>query len=303
MNAEHKRLTNPKWKQWGPYVSDRQWATVREDYSPNGDAWRYTTHDMARSKAYRWGEEGIAGISDAQQLLCFAVALWNKKDPIIKERYFGLTGNEGNHGEDVKELYYYLDSTPSHSYMKMLYKYPQQEFPYAWLVDENRRRSKQEPEFELIDTGIFNDNKYFDVFTEYVKASENDVLIKLTVFNRGNEDASLHVLPTLWFRNTWEWGYDDYKPQMMSTNDGNISISHRDLGDYTFHLDVKTELLFCDNETNLKILYGVDNRSPFTKDGINDFLVCGKHHAINTYATGTKVAMNYDITVKAGSSI
>jgi hypothetical protein len=303
MIAEKLRLKNIAWKKWGPYVTDRQWGTVREDYSPSGNAWGFTTHDIARSKAWRWGEEGIAGVSDDQQLLCFAVALWNKKDPVIKERYFGLTGNEGNHGEDVKELYYYLDSTPTHSYMKMLYKYPQQKFPYAWLVEENRRRGKDQPEFELIDTGIFNDDKYFDVFVEYVKAGENDILIKLTVHNRGDEDAPLNVLPTLWFRNTWDWGYDDYKPQMMSTNDGDISISHRYLGDYTFHLDVKTDLLFCDNETNLKILYGVDNRSPFTKDGINDFLVCGKHHAINTYATGTKVAMNYDITVKAGSSI
>ena len=252
MNAEQKRLTDTKWKKWGPYVSDRQWGTVREDYSANGDAWKYTTHDMARSKAYRWGEEGIAGICDDEQLLCFAFAFWNKKDPIIKERYFGLANHEGNHGEDVKELYYYLDSTPTHSYMKMLYKYPQQEFPYKLLVEENKRRSKLQPEFELIDTGIFNDNKYFDVFIEYAKADVNDLLIKITLYNRGDEDASLHVLPTLWFRNTWSWGYDDYKPQMMSTNDGNIMIHHRSLGNYTFHLDSKTQLLFCDNETNLR---------------------------------------------------
>src|SRR5581483_9495584 len=260
MNAEQLRAKNIAWKKWGPYVTDRQWGTVREDYSAYGNAWEFTSHDMARSKAYRWGEEGIAGISDEQQLLCFAVALWNKKDAIIKERYFGLTGNEGNHGEDVKELYYYLDSTPTHSYMKMLYKYPQREFPYSWLVEENRRRGKDQPEFELIDTGIFSDDKYFDVFIEYAKASENDILIKLTVHNRGNEDASLHVLPTLWFRNTWIWGYDDYKPQMMSTNDGNVMINHRDLGDYTFHLDTHTSLLFCDNETNLKRLYNAENK-------------------------------------------
>src|SRR4051812_42358320 len=272
MNAEQKRLTDLKWKHWGPYISDRQWGTVREDYSANGDAWRYTTHDMARSKAYRWGEEGIAGICDKEQLLCFAVAFWNKKDPVIKERYFGLTNYEGNHGEDVKELYYYLDSTPSHSYMKMLYKYPQREFPYEWLVNENKARNREQPEFELIDTGIFNDDKYFDVFVEYAKASENDVLIKITVYNRGKEDASLNVLPTMWFRNTWGWGYDDYKPQMMSTNEGDIMISHRSLGDYMFHIDVKTGLLFCDNETNLKRLYGDKNKSAFTKDGINDFL-------------------------------
>jgi len=303
MNAEQKRLTDTKWKKWGPYVSDRQWGTVREDYSANGDAWRYTTHDMARSKAYRWGEEGIAGFCDDEQLLCFAFAFWNKKDPIIKERYFGLANHEGNHGEDVKELYYYLDATPTHSYMKMLYKYPQQEFPYKLLVEENKRRSNLQPEFELIDTGIFNDNKYFDVFTEYAKAGVNDLLIKITLSNRGDEDASLHVLPTLWFRNTWSWGYDDYKPQMMSTNDGNIMIHHRSLGNYTFHLDSKTQLLFCDNETNRERLYGVENVLTFTKDGINDYVVHNDHSAINTNAFGTKVAANYDISVKARSSV
>src|SRR6476659_2168017 len=205
MNAEQLRLKDSQkisptggetvmtWRKWGSYVSDRQWGTVREDYSSNGDAWEYTTHDMARSKAYRWGEEGIAGICDDQQLLCFAVALWNKKDPIIKERFFGLSGNEGNHGEDVKELYYYLDATPAHSYMKMLYKYPQHEFPYAWLVEENKRRSKQQPEFELIDTGIFEDNRYFDVFVEYAKASTRDILIRITGHNRGPESAKIHL--------------------------------------------------------------------------------------------------------------
>ena len=307
LNASHKPaatagLENISWKKWGPYVTDRQWGTVREDYSENGTAWEFISHDMARSKAYRWGEEGIAGISDNDQFLCFAVALWNKKDPIIKERYFGLSGNEGNHGEDVKELYYYLDSTPTHSYMKMLYKYPQNEYPYQWLVEENSRRSKSEPEFELIDTGIFNEDKYFDVFTEYAKGAENDLLIKITVHNRGNEDASLNVLPTLWFRNTWEWGYDDYKPQMMSTNDGNITINHKHLGQYTLHLDEKVELLFCDNETNLKKLYGVENKNHFTKDGVNEYLVHGNRSAININAQGTKVAANYDITIKAGES-
>ena len=209
MNAEKQRLENQDWKKWGPYLTDRQWGTVREDYSADGDAWDYLSHDMARSKAYRWGEEGIAGISDNRQLLCFAMAFWNKKDPIIKERYFGLTGHEGNHGEDVKELYYYIDATPSHSYLKMLYKYPQQEYPYNWLVSENKKRTKLDPEFELIDTGIFDENRYFDVFVEYAKAGPEDTLIKITVCNRGPEAASLHVLPTLWFRNTWRWGYDD----------------------------------------------------------------------------------------------
>src|SRR6202012_4182671 len=201
MNKEQTRLADPTWKKWGPYVSDRQWGTVREDYSANGDAWNYVTHDMARSKAYRWGEEGIAGICDDEQLLCFGVSLWNKKDPILKERYFGLSNPEGNHGEDVKELYYYLDNTPTHSYMKMLYKYPQQEYPYARLVDENKKRTRKDPEFELINTGIFDNNEYFDVYVEYAKSSTDDLLIRITINNRGDKDAALNVLPTVWFRN------------------------------------------------------------------------------------------------------
>ena len=205
MLTEQERLQDDAWRKWGPYLTERQWGTVREDYSADGNAWAYTTHDMARSKAYRWGEEGIAGISDDEQLLCFAIALWNKKDPILKERLFGLTNNEGNHGEDVKEMYYYLDATPSHSYLKMLYKYPQNEFPYTQLVEENKRRSRLEPEFELLDTGIFDDNKYFDVFVEYAKADVTDILIKITIHNRSRHEASLHVLPTAWFRNTWAW--------------------------------------------------------------------------------------------------
>ena len=302
MNTEQQRIKDPAWKKWGPYVTDRQWGTVREDYSEYGNAWEFVGHDAARSKTYRWGEEGIAGISDDQQLLCFAIALWNKKDPIIKERYFGLTGNEGNHGEDVKEIYYYLDSTPTHSYMKMLYKYPQAEYPYSWLVNENSRRSKTEPEFELIDTGIFNEDKYFDVFVEYAKAAANDVLIKITVHNRGNEDAALNILPTIWFRNTWAWGYDDYKPQMMSSNNGDIIIDHKKLGQLTLHLDAKSQLLFCDNESNNKRLYGDGNTSAYCKDGINDFIVYGNEKAVNIYQQGTKAAANYDIMVKAGQS-
>src|SRR5687767_12405962 len=203
MNEEQLRLKNPDWKKWGPYLTDRQWGTVREDYSEDGKAWEHVTHDMARSKAYRWGEEGIGGISDDRQLLCFAIALWNKKDPIVKERYFGLTGTEGNHGEDVKEYYFYLDSTPTHSYMKMLYKYPQEEFPYAALREENKKRNKYDPEFELIDTKIFNEDKYFDVFIEYAKADSEDILIKITAHNRGAEAAIIHLLPTIWYRNTW----------------------------------------------------------------------------------------------------
>ncbi|MDQ6609311.1 MAG: glucosidase, partial [Bacteroidota bacterium] len=259
MTTEHKRLKKKEWKTWGPYVTDRQWATVREDYSPGGDAWEYTTHDMARSKTYRWGEEGIAGICDEQQLLCFAVALWNGKDSIIKERYFGLTNYEGNHGEDVKELYYYLDSTPTHSYMKMLYKYPQTAFPYERLLNENKRKGKLEPEFELIDTGVFDENKYFDVFVEYAKVDVNDILIKITIHNRGDEDAFLHLLPTLWFRNTWAWGYDDYKPKLMSSNNSDVLIDHKSLEPFVLHTEKNPQLLFCDNESNNQKLYGNKN--------------------------------------------
>jgi len=281
-----------KWKKWGPYVSDRQWGTVREDYSAGGDAWAYTTHDAARSRAWRWGEEGIAGWCDDRQLLCFGLALWNKKDPIIKERYFGVSGKEGNHGEDVKELYYYLDGTPTHSYMKMLYKYPQAAYPYTWLVEENKRRGKQEPEFELADTGIFNDNAYFDVFVEYAKAAADDVLIKITVHNRGEQEAALHVLPTLWFRNTWAWGYNGYRPHMISSNEGNILISHKDLGFYKLHLERPAPVLFCDNETNTQRLYNSPNKAAFCKDGINEFVVHGNGQAVNPQATGTKAAIN-----------
>ncbi len=311
MQTEQDKLkTNGAgWKQWGPYVTDRQWGTVREDYSADGNAWQYISHDAARSKAYRWGEEGIAGISDSHQLICFAIGLWNKKDPIIKERYFGLTGNEGNHGEDVKELYYYLDNTPTHSYMKMLYKYPQQEYPYKWLIDENKRRSKLDPEFELIDTGIFNEDKYFDVFIEYAKASENDILIKITVHNRGKEAASLNVLPTIWYRNTWDWGYDEYeyKPEMMSSNTADILIPHKYFEDYTLYfdkeyVDKKLPLLFCDNETNNQRLYNSPNKSPFAKDAINEYIVHGKTDAVNINAVGTKAAINYDVTINGGES-
>ncbi len=306
MTYEQKRLQQhktgkAKWKKWGPYVSDRQWGTVREDYSANGEPWEYLTHDAARSKAYRWGEDGIAGISDNQQLLCFAIGLWNKKDSIIKERYFGLSNPEGNHGEDVKELYYYLDSTPTHSYMKMLYKYPQTAFPYAWLAEENRKRDKNQGEFELIDTGIFDEDKYFDVFVEYAKEAAEDILIRVTVHNRGHEDADLNVLPQLWFRNTWSWGYTDYKPQMISSNEGNITVDHKLFGELTLHLESKPPLLFCGNETNLKKLYGVDNTTPYTKDGVNEYLIHGDDKAIN-HSKGTKAAANYDLKLKGGES-
>ncbi|HUP14416.1 MAG TPA: hypothetical protein VM187_19470, partial [Niastella sp.] len=301
MNAEQQRLQQPNWKRWGSYVSDRQWGTVREDYSANGDAWNFTTHDMARSKAWRWGEEGIAGISDEKQLLCFALALWNKRDPILKERLFGLNNQQGNHGEDVKEVYYYLDATPTHSYMKMLYKYPQQEFPYQWLIDENARRNRLQPEFELMDTGIFNDDKYFDVFTEYAKAGTDDILIKITIHNRGNEDASLHVLPTVWFRNTWSWGRHDYKPSLYKNGDRSIRIQHEKLVVSNFYFEGDGKMLFCDNETNSRRLYHNDNNERFPKDGIADHLLHSKK-TVNPAMMGTKAAIDYELTIPAGSS-
>jgi len=299
MNAEQSRLEDNTWKKWGPYVSDRQWGTVREDYSPNGDAWNYITHDMARSKTYRWGEEGIAGICDDKQILCFAVALWNKKDPIIKERYFGLSNPEGNHGEDVKELYYYLDNTPTHSYMKMLYKYPQQPYPYASLVDENARRGRDMPEFELIDTGILNNDEYFDVFVEYAKNTQEDILIKISVYNRSKLDASLNVLPTIWYRNTWDWGYDNAVPELTADSHGVIEIYHEELGQMWLNGEGSPPLLFCDNQTNTKRLYNYDDGKPFYKDGINDHLINGAA-TINAKQTGTKASINFDIDVKAG---
>ncbi len=301
MSSEKERLKIPDWKNWGPYLSERQWGTVREDYSADGQAWTYTTHDIAASKAWRWGEEGIAGFSDKRQRLCFAISLWNKKDPILKERMFGLNNYEGNHGEDVKELYYYLDSSPTHSYMKMLYKYPQAAYPYNWLLEENKRRTRLDPEFELIDTGIFNDDKYFDVFIEYAKGDMNDILVRITVHNRGKETASLNILPTLWFRNTWSQGPDDYKPQMMSSNQGNVTIEHRELGEYELFAEEKDIHLFCDNETNTQRLYG-EEKSGYFKDGVQEFVVHGRQQAIN-YEQGTKVALNYDKTIPGGESV
>src|SRR3989454_833090 len=232
--AEGKRIASTessgKWRRWGPYLSERQWGTVREDYSPHGTAWDYFPHDHARSRAYRWGEDGIAGISDDEQRLCLALALWNGKDPILKERLFGLTNGEGNHGEDVKEVYYYLDATPTHSYLKMLYKYPQREFPYDQLVEANRRRGKDRPEFELLDTGVFDDDRYFDVFVEYAKAGPDDLLLQVTVHNRGAEEAVLHLLPQLWFRNTWSWKGGTHKPCLTVAGPGAVKVEHPDLG-------------------------------------------------------------------------
>ncbi|MCG3158480.1 MAG: hypothetical protein DKINENOH_05124 [bacterium] len=306
MNAEKKRLAEARsqkaaWKKWGPYVTERQWGTVREDYSPYGNAWEYVSHEAARSKAFRWGEEGLAGICDERQLLCFALALWNGRDAILKERLFGLTGNEGNHGEDVKEHYYYLDSTPTHSYMKMLYKYPHAEFPYGWLVEENRRRGKGAPEFELIDTGIFNDDRYFDVFIEYAKAAPDDILIRITAHNRGPEAATLHLLPTVWLRNTWAWGVNGHKPSLGVTARGGIEINQSDLGKRWLLCEGDPRFLFCENETNVKRLYNVEGRGYF-KDGLNEYVVHGDLAAVNPAQTGTKAAAHYRREIPAGKS-
>ncbi|KYC42310.1 glucosidase [Scytonema hofmannii PCC 7110] len=295
-----------KWRKWGPYLSDRQWGTVREDYSPNGTAWDYFTHDQARSRAYRWGEDGIAGISDEEQQLCFAIALWNGEDPILKERFFGLTGSEGNHGEDVKEYYFYLDNTPTHSYMKMLYKYPHKAFPYSQLVAENQRRSRQEPEFELLDTGIFNENRYFDVFVEYAKNSAEDILIQIQVVNRGPEAKTLHLLPTLWFRNTWSWDKEEIKPILQQAKFGHaqntIEAAHPSLGKKWMYFEGETELLFTENETNTEKLFGFPNASAHVKDGINDYILHSKQEAINPNKIGTKVAVHYAVNMNAGET-
>lgn len=301
MSAEQERLADPAWKKWGPYLSERQWSTVREDYSADGQPWTATTHDMARSKTWRWGEEGLGGISDAHLQLCLAVSLWNTKDPILKERLFGLGNPDGNHGEDVKELYYYLDALPSHAYLKMLYKYPQETFPYDQLVRENQRRSRNEPEYEMLDTGVFDEKKYFDVFIEYAKASVDDILMKITVFNRGGSPAPLHVLPTLWFRNTWAWGYDNGSERpVMDIHQGHaISIHHPALGNMTLYAESPDNLLFCENETNTEKLYDASSPHRFYKDGINDFITQGSA-TINPANTGTKSAVHYQRTVLPG---
>ncbi|MBW4625966.1 MAG: glucosidase [Brasilonema octagenarum HA4186-MV1] len=295
------------WKRWGPYLSERQWGTVREDYSPNGTAWEYFPHDHARSRAYRWGEDGIAGISDTHQQLCFAIALWNGEDSILKERMFGLTGNEGNHGEDVKEYYFYLDNTPTHSYMKYLYKYPQHAFPYTQLVEENRRRTRQDFEFELLDTGIFNEDRYFDVFIEYAKASPEDILIQIKAINRGPDPKTLHLLPTLWFRNTWSWSraQENEKPWLnvsqKAVNFSVIEASHPTLGTRWLYCDGVPNLLFTNNETNYERLFGVSNSSPYVKDGINDYVIHSRKDAINPSETGTKFSAHYQLVIAPGA--
>ena len=299
MTAEHQRLEESRqrtahWKRWGPYLSERAWGTVREDYSEHGTAWEYLPHDAARSKAYRWNEDGIAGISDRHQRLCFAVAMWNGKDAILKERLFGLTGNEGNHGEDVKECYFYLDSTPTHSYMRYLYKYPQAEFPYRQLVEENRRRGKGEREFELLDTGVFDHDRYYDVEVEYAKAGPEDILIRILVSNRGPDGATIDLLPTIWFRNTWSWHQGTAKPWMRAGCDA-IEFE----GGQALYFDGEPELLFTENETNTRRLYNHVNGTAFAKDGINDYVVRGDRTAINPAQTGTKAAVRYRLNVPA----
>ncbi|WP_336516609.1 MGH1-like glycoside hydrolase domain-containing protein [Pollutibacter soli] len=307
---EEARNGTSAWKKWGPYLSERQWGTVREDYSEGGDAWNYFTHDQARSRTYRWGEDGLGGISDDKQHLCFALALWNGKDPILKERLFGLTNSEGNHGEDVKEYYFYLDSTPTHSYMKYLYKYPQAAFPYADLVETNRHRSKNEYEYELLDTGVFNDNRYFDVFVEYAKAGPEDILVLITAINRGPEAAELHILPTLWFRNEWaEWIATPADKPLLSQVEGPAGSStvlsvHQRLGNYSFYCDGNVPLLFTDNVTNREFLHlDGKNESRYLKDGINNYVVLGQQETINPEKTGTKMAAHYRSGIGAGQSV
>jgi hypothetical protein len=305
--TEQKRLNQTRetgipWKKWGPYLSERQWGTVREDYSHDGNAWDYFTHDQSRSRAYRWGEDGLAGISDDKQRLCFAIALWNGRDPILKERLFGLTNSEGNHGEDVKEYYFYLDSTPTHSYMKYLYKYPQAVFPYNNLVETNRRRSREEFEYELLDTGVFDEDRYFDVFVEYAKADPEDILITITVHNRGPEAATLCLLPTLWFRNTWSWVKEETRPVLREGKDASIVASDSKLGDRTLQCEGNPELLFTENETNTARLWGQPNASPYVKDAFHNYLVSNKEDAVNPAKMGTKAAALYRLNILAGGS-
>jgi hypothetical protein len=304
-NEQHRlneaREAGIPWKNWGPYLSERQWGTVREDYSQDGNAWDYFSHDQARSRAYRWGEDGLAGISDDKQQLCFAIALWNGRDPILKERLFGLTNSEGNHGEDVKEYYFYLDSTPTHSYMKYLYKYPQQEFPYGELVEKNRSRSREEFEYELLDTGVFDTDRYFDVFVEYAKADPEDMLIRITVHNRGPDTAELHLLPTLWFRNTWS-GQEATKPAMRQVEKGSVLASHTQLGDRTLDCDGNPELLFTENESNAERLWGQPNATQYVKDAFHNYVVSGNQDAVDPSKVGTKTAAYYRLEVPGGGS-
>ena len=305
--TEQKRLNEARekgipWKKWGPYLSERQWGTVREDYSADGNAWAYFSHDQSRSRAYRWGEDGLAGFSDDKQQLCFALALWNGRDPILKERLFGLTNSEGNHGEDVKEYYFYIDSTPTHSYMKYLYKYPQREYPYRDLLETNRRRSREEMEYELLDTGIFDDDRYFDVFVEYAKGDPEDLLVKISVHNRGPEASQIHLLPTVWFRNTWSWEECEVKPSLRQSGEGTLQVFHPNLGEYNVWYEDTPELLFTENESNAKKLWRTENQSPYVKDAFHQYVISGDKEAVNPSKTGTKAAAHYVLEVPAGGS-
>jgi hypothetical protein len=310
MNAEQKRLEaqrsrNENWRLWGPYLSERAWGTVREDYSPNGEAWEYLDHDQARLRAYRWSEDGMGGICDEQQRLCLALALWNGRDPILKERMFGLTGNQGNHGEDVKEYFFYLDATPSHSFLRVLYKYPQTEFPYASLIEENRRRTRQDPPFSLLDTGVFDENRYWDVEVIYAKADPERLIIRIKAMNRGPDPATLHLLPTLWFRNTWSWGDPEKpRPRLSRAESGEaawaIKAEHYSLGDYWLYGRSKAEGLFTENETNYERLYGVPNPSPFVKDAFHRLVVQGETGVVNPDRIGTKYASWHTIDCQGG---
>ncbi len=311
MDNEQTRLNDVQekqipWRKWGPYLSERQWGTVREDYSDNGAAWDYFSHDQSRSRAYRWGEDGIGGISDDKQLLCFALALWNGKDPILKERLFGLTNSEGNHGEDVKEYYFYLDSTPTHSYMKYLYKYPQKEYPYMDLIQTNKSRDRFAFEYELMDTGIFNDDRYFDIFIEYAKESPEDILIQITAHNRGKDTSTLHLLPTLWFRNTWSANKNTVKPQLrqQTTKSGTnfVEASSEMIGKRYLYLEGEAPLLFTENETNTQRLFGTPNSSKYVKDSINDYVVNNDHSTVNPEKNGTKAAADYHVVIGAGET-
>lgn len=307
MNPEQKRLQEKRWKKWGPYLSERQWGTVREDYSENGNAWDYFPHDHARSRVYRWGEDGIAGISDDMQRLCFALALWNGRDPILKERLFGLTGNEGNHGEDVKELYYYLDSTPAHSYMKHLYKYSQEEYPYERLVKSNRERSRLEEEFEILDTGIFNEGKYFDIITEYAKKDAEEIYIKITVHNRAPSDAYIAVLPTLWFRNLWSFGLAEDKPvirlEKASGDYGEVKVIDYSSGEYHFYFEEPARTLFTENETNTERLYGNPNTTPFVKDAFHTAVIQNRYEWMSEKKEGTKFSPMYEFNIPFQSQV
>jgi len=307
MDAEHARLQEAReqklaWKQWGPYLSERQWGTVREDYSASGDAWNSFSHDQSRSRAYRWGEDGLAGISDERQLLCFALALWNGRDPILKERLFGLTNSEGNHGEDVKEYYFYIDSTPTHSYMKYLYKYPQAAYPYEDIITSNQRRGRGDLEYELLDTGVFDQDRYFDVFVEYAKAAPEDILIQITVENRGPDAATIHVLPTLWFRNTWSWTANGARPSLSISAGDIVQASHPGMGKRFLQVEDANALLFTENESNTERLINTPNRTPYVKDAFHSYVIHGNQAAVNPERTGTKAAAYYRREIPAGGN-